>query len=103
MCIANISQNETFHKYLSTDVMPTLLRHSFLYDLVRNRAVTAAESWLIQGVPHPDLSPSAAAGWCPCPLKISACADQCLAPRRQLELIGNMMHWMSVGTWYQYN
>ena len=55
MCVVNVQQNDNYFKKLGTEVMPTLMRKSLLWDLVRERAVSVAEGWLIQGVPHPDV------------------------------------------------
>ena len=55
MCVVNVQQNDYYFKKLGTEVMPALMRKSLLWDLVRERAVSVAEGWLIQGVPHPDV------------------------------------------------
>ena len=51
--LAKVDQLSTFEKKLHVDVVPTLCRNTRLFDLVGQRTVSVAESWLINGFPRP--------------------------------------------------
>ena len=105
MCVANISQNDSFTNTFHTTVMPALLRSTYLYDLMKKRAVLAGETWLIQGVPYPAFEECGQTRqWVPFGAIISdPTHSDYVSPKRQLELVGNSMHWAQIGTWFLYN
>ena len=107
--IVNLKQTAEHVKFVHWDAMPTLLRHSLLFDLVRRNTLTVAEAWLVQGFPHPDVHSLAdfAADSFPFigPMQSAdgESNSQRLPIRRQLSLIGNSMHRAAVGHWILYN
>ena len=82
------------------------MRSTYLYDLIRKRKVTFAESWLAQGVPHPDIKEAARfKSRCPFASYISMetpMEDRCPLQDQQV-FLGNMMHWSQIGLWFLYN
>ena len=104
MGVVNVQQNDNYFKKLGTEVMPALMRKSLLWDLVRERAVSVAEGWLLQGVPHPDVVAldERTRSKCPYGGVISLSAPRRCALNRQKELMGNAMHWAQISMWYLY-
>ena len=107
MCVVNVQQNDAYFKKIDTDVMPALLRKSVLWDLVRERAVSVAESWLIQGVPHPDIDELDEQTRRRCPfaraISLSSSPNERCALNRQREMVGHAMHWAQISLWHLYN
>jgi hypothetical protein len=106
VAIVNLSQRPEFFKMISTKCVPALLRRSEVYDLVRDRLLTVAELWLVQGFPHPELAKQEDVGWGRFPFQSSLAQSahgdgQCgmVSLATQKSLIGNSMHIAQVGVW----
>ena len=107
--IVNLKQTSHFAPKANFLYMPTLLRGSLLYDLVRKRTVLLAEHWLMQGFPHPDIEalPQYMRGEFPFTALVttstSTGSQPALSTGAQRSLTGNAMHVSQVGLWFLYN
>lgn len=106
MAVVDITQNADYVRCCSTHVFPTLLTESVLYDLLRNRRVTCAEHWLVQGfaqagVPH---IPPRCSKYFPFPsLVFGGSSREKLRIDEQRQLTGNAMHWAAIASWFAFN
>ena len=98
MAIVNIAQTAGYSGQIVVDgdSWPALLRRSAFVDMVRCRAITLSELWLIQGFGHPD--------WAEVPIRAKAafalrsCVHE-LPRNSQRTLLGNSMHLGQIGSW----
>ena len=74
-------------------------------DLVRQRVLTAAEHWLIQGFPHPDVEglDENVRSRFPFASVVSMTSPTVMPSAHQRMLCGNTMHWSQIGLTFLYN
>lgn len=104
--LANITQRSEFSRQVNVLSAPALLRQTFLYDLVQDKAVSCMAHWLIQGFPHPlveDLPGDLEKDFPANADLVTPGTALCLTDSAQKELTGNAMHWAAIGTWLLYN
>ena len=88
---------------ISTRSLPTLVRNSTSYDMMSDKPLLVACSWLAQGFPHPCLQDRCQQRH-PFGQMLNDDADgkAKLSINAQRGLIGNGMHIAAVGTWLLY-
>ena len=105
MAIANTSQSDSYWNSIPTTYFPTSMPRAIHFDMVRDRQITLMETWLQQGVPHPDA-----------PELSDLCKEHFpfdhlvglrsglngLSLQEQKLLIGNSRHVAAVGAWFMY-
>ena len=101
----NLFQNADFAGVMTNPVAPTLMRRSFLYDIISDQELLPLQHLLIQGFPVPldgvvDTSISAHFAF---PSLISPLAteedDHLLSADSVRSLAGNSMHWSALASW----
>jgi hypothetical protein len=99
MAIANLRHAAEYLGSPRTELFPTLMCSSSLFELKRRRYVLASELWLVQGFLVADMPgvPDDIAVDCPFPL-LTASQNEEFSPLAQRLLVGNTMHWSVVGT-----
>ena len=110
VAIVNLQQNSEFMKMISTGTAPGLMRKSSLFDLVKNKRVPIAASWLISGFPRPGLGTQFGHhvdGRFPLVgCLVNSSAEFGSAGKISLEnqgfLLGNVMHVAQIGHWVLY-
>lgn len=95
VAVVNITQRVEFMDLRASPVMPTLLRKSILWDLVRDEMVHPAVHWIVMGFPHPAfLPPGQLADQFPFTnIVLRSVETGGLKLSAQLALQGNSMHW----------
>lgn len=106
ICLASMSDCPLCHaertpvhgKLISTDLVPTLLRGSQPYNLLRQRAVLLGERWLAQGWTQPmcGLDAEADVHW---HLGRPEAIEQTASPTEEAHVIGNSMRLMCARSW----
>jgi hypothetical protein len=99
VALAVISQTDNYWGKIQTVGAPAVLPRHVIFDLVRQRAVTAMEEWILQGYQHPDAEAlTELAEHFPIPQLFAQGRDR-LQLADQKKLIGNGMHLATVGAW----
>ena len=109
MALCNITNNLSYSSSISTTRFPTLLQNTCLYDLIKQRALSLSECWVLQGFPHPERQ-EAEADMCGVGFPFSSLVvspagnvDEVLTMNQQRSVLGNGMHVAQVGAWVVYN
>ena len=104
--LADVTQNAHFSKTVSCDIMPCLLTHTLLWDLVTWKMVPVAAHWLAQGFPHPAATSLSQELLSKFPFEqslLNAESNDGLSYSAQRTLTGNAMHVSSLGAWLLFN
>jgi hypothetical protein len=98
VAIAKVCQRSEHSNSIFVDAAPSLLRATFLWDLIRDEPIGPTSHWLIQGFASPSV-PSLCAHISPsCPVGLMNVSTG-LSGSTQKVLAGNSMHVAAIGTW----
>ena len=99
--VVNLAQSP-IHFHTADDMFPTLLRKSYLYELVTESEILPAQHLLIQGFPVPGLVSEANSAFFPFASLLNVTSSECVSQLTDVELrslAGNSMHWAALGAW----
>ena len=106
MLLFDCTQRVEFNDHFSTQVFPTLLKQTKLWNFGRGLLVPVASHWLAMGFPHPLIGdvPEDLKGFFPfSPGLLQSGGDgDPFHVYRQRSLTGNAMHWAAISCWLTY-